>query len=161
MIFKQSKIIWLIVIATLIRIVLATSIDLGNDEVYYLTYAQHLQWNYFDHPPMVALLIRLTTFNLFFTDAFFVRLGPILLAAINTFLMYVIGCKLKNKTTGFIAALLFTSSIYTSIIAGVFILPDAPYLFIIFGFYRLYLNFYFKTVKYYIKYIKSPSIIIW
>jgi 4-amino-4-deoxy-L-arabinose transferase-like glycosyltransferase len=129
MIFKQSKIIWLIVIATLIRIVLAISIDLGNDEVYYLTYAQHLQWNYFDHPPMVALLIRLTTFNLFFTDAFFVRLGPILLAAINTFLMYVIGCKLKNKNTGFIAALLFTSSIYTSIIAGVFILPDAPQLF--------------------------------
>lgn len=129
MIFKQSKIIWLIVIATLIRIVLAISIDLGNDEVYYLTYAQHLQWNYFDHPPMVALLIRLTTFNLFFTDAFFIRLGPILLAAINTYLMYVIGCNLKNKTTGFIAALLFTSSIYTSIIAGVFILPDSPQLF--------------------------------
>jgi 4-amino-4-deoxy-L-arabinose transferase-like glycosyltransferase len=129
MIFKQSKIIWLIVIATLIRIVLAISIDLGNDEVYYLTYAQHLQWNYFDHPPMVALLIRLTTFNLFFSDAFFVRLGPILLAAINTYLMYLIGCKLKNTTTGLVAALLFTSSFYTSIIAGVFILPDAPQLF--------------------------------
>lgn len=129
MIFKKSKVFWLITIATLIRIVLAISIDLGNDEVYYLTYAQHLQWNYFDHPPMVALLIRLTTFNLFFTDAFFVRLGPIFLAAINTYLMYCIGSKLKNKTTGLIAAFLFTSSFYTSVIAGVFILPDAPQLF--------------------------------
>lgn len=97
MIFKKSKVFWLITIATLIRIVLAISIDLGNDEVYYLTYAQHLQWNYFDHPPMVALLIRLTTLNLFFTDAFFVRLGPIFLAAINTYLMYCIGSKLKIK----------------------------------------------------------------
>lgn len=129
MIFKQSKVFWLITIATLIRILLAISIDLGNDEVYYLTYAQHLQWNYFDHPPIVALLIRLTTFNLFFSDAFFVRLGPIFLAAINTYLMYWIGCKLKTKTTGLIAALLFTSSFYTSVIAGVFILPDAPQLF--------------------------------
>ncbi len=126
---QQSNLYRLIFIATLLRALLAISIDLGNDEVYYLTYAQHLQWNYFDHPPMVALLIRLTTFNLYCTDAFFVRLGPILLAAVNTYLLFSIGCKIKNATTGFVAALLFTSSVYTSIIAGVFILPDAPQLF--------------------------------
>jgi len=52
----------------------AYSLELGNDEVYYQTYAQHLQWNYFDHPPMVALLIRLSTINLFFHNEFFVPL---------------------------------------------------------------------------------------
>ena len=105
MIFK-NKIVSIIVLSTIVRCFVALTIGLGNDEVYYVEYAQHLQWNYFDHPPMVALLIRLTTFNLFFTDAFFVRLGPIFLAAINTYLMYCIGSKLKNKTTGLIAALL-------------------------------------------------------
>ena len=125
----KHKILLLISITTLIRCVIAATIGLGNDEVYYVTYAQHLQWNYFDHPPMVALLIRLTTFNLFFTSEFFIRLGPILLAAINTYLIYDICSKIKNENAGFLAALLFSCSFYSSIISGVFILPDAPQLF--------------------------------
>ncbi|SDD92740.1 ArnT family glycosyltransferase [Pedobacter soli] len=125
----KTKLIILIFTATLIRCIAAIAVDLGNDEVYYLSYAHHLQWNYFDHPPMVALLIRLTTFNLHFTDAFFVRLGPIILAAINTLLIFNIVRKLKDETAGFIAALLFTASVYCSVIAGLFILPDAPQIF--------------------------------
>lgn len=35
---------------------------------------------------------------------------------------------LKNEKAGWIAALLYTLSIYTSIIAGLFILPDSPQL---------------------------------
>lgn len=126
---EKNKLFLLIAVATLIRAIVAISIDLGNDEVYYLTYAQHLQWNYFDHPPMVALLIRLTTLNLLFTSEFFIRLGPIILAAINTFLVYKIASQIKNDKAGFIAAVLFSSSIYASVIAGIFILPDAPQLF--------------------------------
>ena len=126
---EKNKLYWLIAVATLIRIMVAICIDLGNDEVYYVTYAQHLQWNYFDHPPMVALLIRLTTLNLLFTNEFFIRLGPIVLAAVNTFLVYKITSQIKNDKAGFIAAVLFSSSIYASVIAGLFILPDAPQLF--------------------------------
>ena len=118
-----------ITVATLVRMLVAMTTNLGNDEAYYLTYAQHLQWNYFDHPPMVALLIRLTTFDLTFTNSFFVRLGPIMLAAINTYIIFKIVTKLKNETAGFWAIILFTASIYTSLIAGVFIMPDAPQLF--------------------------------
>ena len=65
---EKHKILVLISITTLVRCLIAATIGLGNDEVYYVTYAQHLEWNYFDHPPMVALLIRLTTFNLLFTS---------------------------------------------------------------------------------------------
>ena len=126
---ERKKLVWLICIAFLIKCITAITVELGNDEVYYLTYAQHLQWNYFDHPPMVALLIRLTTFNLFFTNELFIRLGPILLAAINTLLIFNLAKKIKNEQAGFIAALLFTASPYCSIIAGTFILPDAPQLF--------------------------------
>ncbi|WP_157776665.1 glycosyltransferase family 39 protein [Flavobacterium crassostreae] len=125
----KNKIALLVFVATIFRCIIAWSIDLGNDEVYYLTYAQHLQWNYFDHPPMVALLIRLTTLNLLETSAFFVRLGPIILAAVNTYLIYAITKTIKDQKSGLIAALLYSSSIYSSIIAGVFILPDTPQLF--------------------------------
>ncbi len=125
----KKKLFWLIAIATFVRIIIAVTLNLGNDEVYYVTYAQHLQWNYFDHPPMVALLIRLTTFNLYFNSEFFIRLGPIILAALNTALIFNCAKKIKDEQAGFIAALLFTASPYCSIIAGTFILPDAPQLF--------------------------------
>lgn len=144
---EKNKLFWLIGIATLVRIIVAISIDLGNDEVYYLTYAQHLQWNYFDHPPIVALLIRLTTINLFFTSEFFIRLGPILLAAINTYLIYCICNLIKNEKAGLLATFLFSSSFYSSIIAGVFILPDAPQLFFWILSIYLLLNIVLATEK--------------
>lgn len=126
---EKQKLTLLILIATLTRCIIAVTIGLGNDEVYYLTYAQHLQWNYFDHPPMVALLIRLTTLNLYFTNELFVRLGAIIFGAINTYLIYYICTGIKNKKAGIIASLLYTASLYSSIIASIFILPDSPQLF--------------------------------
>lgn len=125
----KKKVMLLIGIAALVRCFLAIKLDLGNDEVYYLSYARHLQWNYFDHPPMVALLIRLTTIDLNVVNEFSVRFGAIALSVINTFLIFKIGVKIKDEKTGFFASLLFTASFYSSIIAGLFILPDTPQLF--------------------------------
>ena len=106
--------------------IVAGTVELGNDEVYYRLYAQPLQWNYFDHPPMVGWLIRLSTFNLFIDNAFTIRLGAIICGAVTTWLMYKCGKRLVNEYTGFLAAFLYTANIYGSIIAGTFILPDSP-----------------------------------
>lgn len=125
----SNKLFLLLLVTTLLRCVLAVSIDFGNDEVYYTIYAQHLQWNYFDHPPMVALLMQLTSFGLLVKSELFFRLGPILLASANTFFIFLITKKIKNEASGYVAAVLFNTSIYASIIAGVFIMPDAPQLF--------------------------------
>ncbi len=124
-----KKTLLLIVGSTLLRMTIAGFLELGNDEVYYQTYAQHLQWSYFDHPPMVAWMIRLTTFNLHFDSEFLIRLGSILFAAAGTWLIYKTGARIKNEYAGFIAAILYTSSFYTSVIAGIFVLPDSPQVF--------------------------------
>lgn len=122
----HKKTILLIAIATLIRCIIAVYTDLGNDEVYYRMYAQQLQWNYFDHPPMVGWLIRLTTVNLWLDNELFIRLGAISSAAITTWLLYLCGKKINTEYTGFLAASLYTATVYGSIIAGTFILPDSP-----------------------------------
>ncbi|MBS1933410.1 MAG: glycosyltransferase family 39 protein [Bacteroidetes bacterium] len=122
----RKKIFLLILWSTAIRCLLAFFLEFGNDEVYYWTYAQHLQWNYFDHPPMVALLVRLGTLNLLLHNELFVRAGSIVCAAINTWLIFLIAKKIKDEKAGWYAALLYTSSFYCSIIAGTFILPDSP-----------------------------------
>ena len=122
----RKKTIILIGIATLVRIIIACTTGLGNDEVYYRVFASHLQWNYFDHPPMVAWLIRLTTANLVLDTEFFIRLGAIICAIAATWFIYLSGKRLADERTGFIAAAIYTATIYGSIIAGTFILPDSP-----------------------------------
>jgi len=89
-------------------------------------YAQYLQWNYFDHPPIVGWLIRFTTANLYLDNELFIRLGAVVSAAITTWLIFLSGSKLDNAYTGYLAAVLYTATLYGSIIAGTFILPDSP-----------------------------------
>ena len=57
---QQSKVdyprktIWLIGIVVAVKIAISFLFELGNDEVYYYTYALQPDWNHFDHPPMVV-----------------------------------------------------------------------------------------------------------
>ncbi|WP_153798407.1 ArnT family glycosyltransferase [Foetidibacter luteolus] len=122
----RRQLFLLVIISSVIRLLVAATVELGNDEVYYYTYALHLQENYFDHPPGVGLLIWLFSANLFFKSELFIRLGAVVCAALGTVASYGIGKELRNARTGWFAALLYNTSIYACIIAGTFILPDSP-----------------------------------
>lgn len=124
----KEKTIVLILAATAVRLLLSSTVALNNDEVYYWAYAKHLQWNYFDHPPMVAICIRFFTAGLQFHNELFVRLSAIVASGICTWLIFLTGRHLKDARTGWIIACLFTASFYSSIIAGTLILPDSPQL---------------------------------
>ena len=123
-----KKTIWLIGIAIIVKVALSFLLELGNDEVYYYTYAVQPDWNHFDHPPMVGWMIQLSTLNLNWVSTLSMRLGSILAAAISTWIVFRTGALIHNERAGWIAALLYTCSIYTSIIAGLFIMPDSPQL---------------------------------
>src|SRR6476659_5443769 len=123
---NENLIYYIIVIGTLIRCIIAANVELGNDEVYYWTYALHLKTSYFDHPPLVGLLIRIFTFDLHFNQEIFIRLTAIIGSATNTWLIYKLLYKIKNRQTGIYAALFYNGCVYTSIISGLFILPDSP-----------------------------------
>ncbi|RYY62390.1 MAG: glycosyltransferase family 39 protein, partial [Chitinophagaceae bacterium] len=123
----RIRLLFLILVASGLRLVLAGLFELGNDEVYYWTYAQHLQWNYFDHPPLVALWIRLFTGNLLLQyNEIFVRLGSIVSCALASSLLFHAVRRLHSERAGWIAAVLYHCSVYAGIIAGLFILPDSP-----------------------------------
>ncbi len=125
----KRTVILLIVIATLVRLFFASQVELGNDEVYYWTYALYPDWSHFDHPPMVGIVAQLFSLNQYLTDDFFLRLGPIVLSSASTWIIFRIGTKIKDSRTGLYAAFLFTGSIYCSIISGFSLTPDAPLVF--------------------------------
>src|SRR4030088_3254583 len=97
--------------------------ELGNSEVYYWVYSLKLQWNYFDHPPIVAWLIRMTTANLLLHNEVFVRLGAIISSALCTWLIFKMGTLLSDSRTGLFAALLYPSSRYLFLPSRTFIFP--------------------------------------
>ena len=121
-----KKVLWLILIVSVLKLVTASLIELGNDEVYYWTYAIQPDWNHFDHPPMVGWMIRFTTLNLHWVSELSLRLGSIFCAALSTWFIFKTGKLLANEKAGWYAALIYNCSVYTGIIAGLFILPDSP-----------------------------------
>ena len=116
----------LIILSVAVRSFIAGFIELGNDEVYYWTYAKFPALSHFDHPPMVGWVIQLFTLNLHFSSEFFIRLASIVFGTVNTFLIFLIGKTIKDSLTGLYAAFLFTASFYCFIISGTFIMPDTP-----------------------------------
>jgi hypothetical protein len=122
----KKRVFLLIIVTAILKLLFSTTTELGADEAYYWTFALKLQWNYFDHPPLVAWLIRLTTGNLLFHNELSVRLGAVICSAICTWLIFKLGTLMYNLQTGWFAALLYTASIYCSVAAGTNILPDSP-----------------------------------
>ena len=122
----KRMMVWLLAISALVRGILAAWMEFGNDEVYYWTYALYPDWSHFDHPPMVGWVIQLFSLNLLFDSEFFIRLASVVFMTADTYIIYRIGKDLKDATTGFYAALLYTASIYAFVITGVFIMPDTP-----------------------------------
>src|SRR5437763_13448803 len=70
-----------------LRRVAAAFTPLTFDEAYYWTWSKHLAGGYYDHPPMVAVVIRLGTLMAGDTE-FGVRLVSILLALPMSFAVY-------------------------------------------------------------------------
>ncbi len=117
---------WLLAVSIVVRGIAAATIELGNDEVYYWTYALFPDWSHYDHPPMVGWVIQLFSLNLLLDSEFFLRLASVVFMTIDTYVIFRIGRDIKNAQVGLYAALLYTASIYAFVITGVFILPDTP-----------------------------------
>lgn len=137
---------WLLIISALVRGFLAAFIEFGNDEVYYWTYAMYPDWSHFDHPGMVGWIMQIFSLNLLFTSEFALRLPSIIFMTIDTYIIYKLGCLVKNKLAGFYAALLYTASLYCFIITGVFIMPDTPLM-----------MFTLLAIYYFLKYFMASS----
>ena len=123
----RRKLFVLIAVFFVIRLLLAFTVELGNDESYYWLYAQQLKWNYFDHPPMVAFWIRIFSFDLSLQQfPGFLRLGSVIGCSLSTLFMYNCVKTLSTERAAWFAACLYNASFYAGITAGTFIIPDSP-----------------------------------
>lgn len=101
----------------IVYLVLAAFLPAADDEFYYWCWTKDLQWSYYDHPPMTAVLMRLST--MIFGDTVFGFRVPACFA--SAFVLYVIARLTSFQP--FIWALLL-SPLFT--IGAVMMTPDSP-----------------------------------
>src|SRR5688572_9538323 len=103
----KHKVLIIIRLFVLLRGVMASVVELGNDEAYYWLYSQQLQWNYFDHPPMVAIWVRLFTLNGWLHEyEGLVRAGSVIGCAFSTWFLYRAVSLIGTERAGWFAACL-------------------------------------------------------
>lgn len=144
---SKYKIILLLIISILVRWMTANYTEFGNDEVYYRLYALYPDFSHFDHPPFLGWLIQAFTLNLHYSSEVAIRFASIVLGTLNTVIIYSIGKSISEERTGLIAAVLYTSSFYCSIIVGTFILPDTPQIFFWLLTMLTFIKFYQSEIK--------------
>lgn len=100
--------------------------ELADDEAYYWYFSQHLDWGYFDHPPMVAALIWLTRWM---GGELGVRLAALLLQPIGLYLFWTLVRPAEATRRDVWVYFLACFSMPMLQLYGFLALPDAPLLF--------------------------------
>ena len=118
----------------LLSILQAYSTELFDDEAYYWVYAQFLDWGYFDHPPMIALLIKMGIS--LFPGELGVRFFIVLMGVATIWLIEKI--LQPNDKKLFYVLVLNTALLQ---IGGILAVPDVPLLFFIALFFWAYQRF--------------------
>ena len=108
--------------------------ELQDDEAYYWVYSKYIDWGYFDHPPMIAILVKIG--YTIFPNELGVRLLPLLL---NVFSLVIIENLLTNKNPFLFYAIAFSISVLQ--LAGFSAVPDIPLIFFTALFFLCYKRF--------------------
>ncbi len=137
---QRFPVLFLVLLASLFILNLFQSslTELIYDEAYYWYYSQDMAWGYFDHPPMVAFLIKIG--NFFLEGELGVRLMSCFLSVGTYVLLWLmIDNPRKQKHSVVFFLLLFSFTLMNAY--GFLILPDTPLLFFTAFFLFLYKRF--------------------
>lgn len=116
------------------------------DEAYYWYYSQNMAWGYFDHPPMVALMVKISSY--FFDGELGVRFISCILSVLNILLLWLmIDNPKKNDYITHFFVLIFSMTLLNAY--GFFTLPDTPLLF--------FTSCFLLTYKYF---IPKPTVLL-
>jgi len=121
---KQTYfILGFLLIWAILNLLSAAFTGLAHDEAYYWMYSKNLDWGFYDHPPAVALMIKVGYF--LFENVFGLRLVNVLTGCLSLFLLWKICSKYGEDF------LLFVSLVSGVIIFhgyGFIVVPDGPLL---------------------------------
>ena len=130
-----KSLFFLSILLIVIRIVSTSIMGLMPQDAYYDFYAQHLDLSYYDHPPMIAYLLRLFT-SLFGKNVFALKLADTAVALLTLLSFYQLAKKFLSMRKATLATMLILSTFMISILSLIST-PDVPLML----FWTISLNF--------------------
>ncbi len=121
--------LYLVLATSLLHLLVMGRFDLSVDEAHYALYGLHLDWSYFDHPPMVGWMQALAL--LFSDHAWVLRLWAVLLAAGASWLLYRLSAELYPDASPWlpvVAVALWQSAVIFQVLS-MGLVPELPLLF--------------------------------
>jgi 4-amino-4-deoxy-L-arabinose transferase-like glycosyltransferase len=133
---------WIInAFTAVLRLLVIGKIGLSGDEAHYWTYTQYLDLSYFDHPPLIAYIIKI--FTLMFGDTeFAVRLPTVLIFFVTSWLVFLLAKKMFGEKVAFWSVALLNVTPVFSFLGAVMTIPDAPLAF----FWIVFVYLFWKIV---------------
>ncbi len=122
----RNATITLVAFFSLLHLFTMGQIELTNDEAHYALFAYYLDWSYFDHPPLIGWLNAIALY--FSSSEFSLRVIPLLLAILTSYLLYNFSRALFPQHSPWLAAvavLFYQSSLVTHAFTYA-MLPDTP-----------------------------------
>lgn len=132
----------LVALVTVYHLIVIGAVGPGDNESYYWTWAKHLDWSYFDHPPAVAWMIALTT-GIGGDSVFFLRIGTVILFAFSCLFIYLLALEITESPKTAFFSVLLANVIPLYFLSGILTVPDAPLIF----FWLIYLHLLFKLTQ--------------
>ncbi|ACK67903.1 putative glycosyl transferase [Rippkaea orientalis PCC 8801] len=125
----QQSVFQILLVGLVFRSILALWLFPGYDEGYYYLYSQHLDWSYFDHPPLVALTTGFGVWLTGIASPFTLRLGTLILYTGSLLLLYLTSARLFNHQGAKITLIIASIIPIFTVGFGVITLPDSPLIF--------------------------------
>lgn len=122
----QRNTVVLVAVLTLWRLYLSATLQLHPDEAYYWLWSRYLDLGYFDHPPLVAYFIWLST-RLSHAE-FWVRLSGTVVLLVLSGLMWQFTLRLYNNVTLAAASVVLFNVFPVTMLGLIVITPDVPLL---------------------------------
>jgi hypothetical protein len=136
--YSKNILIGFLAVWLIINLIQASFMDLHPDEAYYWLYSKFLAWGYFDHPPMVALFIKIG--DTLTHTPLGLRLVTIISTTTAFFLLWKVAA---HYTQNFKLFILLSCSIVLFHVYGFITTPDSP----LFFFTVLFLYVYQRYLK--------------
>lgn len=125
---NQKKLLFtLLFVWFLVNLLQSVFTEILSDEAYYGLYGKYLDWGYFDHPPMVALLVEIS--SLLFKGNLGIRFMTVLLQVATLLLTWKIIDEKQPDADKVYSFFIIAASICMFSAYGFITTPDVPLLF--------------------------------
>lgn len=121
---KFERLIYLFIAIYVIRFAASISMGLMPQDAYYFFYSQNLALSYFDHPPMVAYMLKF--FNLFLGKSVWaIKFTNFATTLLSVYAFYHLAGYFLSQQKSQIAAMLYASTLLISVLS-INSTPDVP-----------------------------------